>query len=68
MRDAHNVFYDYNGVTKKWCLCNMDKETAQEYLAKFKAKYQNADGTPKAFPNGQGFYPIANPRVLRVTA
>jgi hypothetical protein len=37
---------------------------AIKVLAKFKTKYLNDDGTPKQYPNGEGYYDISNPRIV----
>jgi hypothetical protein len=61
-----NVFFDTPTGSKKYCLCDMPLSVAKQYLEKFKARYLNADGSGRAYPNGKGYYPFSNPRIERV--
>jgi hypothetical protein len=55
-----NIAYDTPRGTKLYCRDEMPLAKAKELLSSFKARYLNADGTSKAFPNGQGHYDISN--------
>ncbi len=61
----YNVAYDRDdGEVIIYCKSWMDHATAEVQLDNFKKRYLNADGTGKAYPNGQGFYPVSNPRIF----
>ena len=61
----YNVAYDTSGGVRRYCQCNMPLREAQRQLARFKARYLHADGTPRTYPNGKGVYDIRNPRIVR---
>ncbi len=58
------VYEDNKGVTHTCCMADMCYEEAEEMLERFKEQYLNADGTGKAYPNGKGYYPFFNPRII----
>lgn len=61
----YEVIYDRgNGTVSSYCLMPMDYDLAEQMLVKFKQLYLNDDGTGKAYPNGKGFYPFSNPRIV----
>lgn len=62
---SYNVAYRHEGAERIYCLQNSDLATAERTLAAFKTRYENTDGTPKAYPNGKGFYAFSNPRIVR---
>jgi hypothetical protein len=62
----YNVAYDTSVGVKHYCARNMPLVEAKRQLANFTARYLNADGTPRAYPNGKGVYDVRNPRVVRV--
>ena len=65
MSGLYNIEYTYDGETRLYCAESCDLVMAQHTLENFKRRYLNADGTGKAYPNGKGFYPISNPRIVR---
>lgn len=61
----YKVVYDAPDGVRDYCVHKrMDHDTAVRVLALFKRMYENEDGTPKAYPNGKGYYPFANPRIV----
>jgi len=63
----YNIAYEDNGKVRLYCEENMEMETAHVYLKKFADKYLDANGKGRAYPNGKGYYPISNPRIVRVS-
>jgi hypothetical protein len=61
-----NVRYEGPNGSRHYCSEPCDLDTAKRMLKSFKTKYFNEDGAPKAYPNGKGFYPFRNPRIVRV--
>lgn len=65
-----NVLYDTPEGTKVYCLCDMSLAEAERQAQDFRERYleRQPDGTwkGKAYPNGKGFYPFSNVRVVRV--
>lgn len=57
------VYFAPDGV-RTYCIDDMDFETANEHLEKFKSLYLDDKGRGKAYPNGKGFYPFKNPKVV----
>lgn len=62
----YHVTYDAPDGLRLYCVQPMSLAVATEHLAKFKARYLNPDGTGRAYPNGEGFYPFRNPVIVRV--
>ena len=62
----YNVEYDAPDGVRRYCMCNMDLDTARIQLQNFKNRYLNEDGTGKEYPNKKGFYPFSNPRIVKV--
>jgi hypothetical protein len=60
-----NVAYEgADGKTRHYNTFDTSKDRAELSLLQFKARYLNEDGTGKPYPNGLGFYPFTNPRVV----
>ena len=57
----YNVAYDHNGNTKLYCIDSMDHAEAERQLNNFIARYVG-----KPYPNGKGFYPFTNVRIVRI--
>jgi hypothetical protein len=65
MTQLYAVIYDRpEELGHEYCLEAMDYATAERMLALFKARYLDADGRGKAYPNGKGFYEVSNPRIV----
>jgi hypothetical protein len=60
----YNVGYDAPDGFRTYLQQWVDHDTAKMYLAKWCALYLNDDGTGKPYPNGKGFYPFRNPRIV----
>ena len=60
----YNVQYYAPDGVRTYCLAWADLATMERVLKNFKASYLNKDGTGKAYPNGKGFYPFRNPRIV----
>lgn len=56
-----NVAYDHNGQSKLYCVEAMDHNEAERQLNNFISRYVG-----KPYPNGKGFYPFTNPRIVRI--
>ena len=56
-----NVAYDAHDGVRHYLTFDVDKATAEAYCKKFADKYVG-----KPYPNGKGFYPFKNPRVVCV--
>jgi hypothetical protein len=65
-RTVYNVAYDAPDGWRIYCMCWMDYASAERQLDNFKGLYLNEDGTGKAYPNGKGFYPFSNPRIIQM--
>ncbi len=60
MKQSFNIRYDRgDGTFSHYLQCWVDKATAEIYLAKFVEQYVG-----KPYPNGKGFYPFTNPRIV----
>lgn len=65
MPKRFNIAYDRgDGTMSLYQMCDSDRKTAERSLSAFKSRYENPDGTPRPYPNGKGFYPFSNPRVI----
>ena len=62
----YQVIYNAEDGVRSYCLCDMSYEVAKAYLADFCERYFNKDGSPKAYPNGRGYYSFSNPRIVPV--
>lgn len=62
----YNVAYEYEDEQRLYNAQPCDYIQAVMSLANFRRRYFDASGQPKAYPNGQGFYPIRNPRIVEV--
>lgn len=62
----YHVLYDAPDGVRQYCVQSMDWKTAQEMLALFWENYLGPDGKGKPYPNGKGFYPYSNPRIVKV--
>jgi len=60
----YHVIYDAPDGLRQYCLQGMTLETAREMLALFKDEYLDENGNGKPYPNGKGFYPFNNPRIV----
>lgn len=61
----YNVAYDGPNGPRTYCVDWMRSHSeASAMLYRFLARYTNADGTPKAYPNGKGFYAFTNIRIV----
>ena len=58
-----NVEYDRgDGTVSRYCMVPLTtREQAEEVRKNFEDRYVG-----KLYPNGKGFYPFTNPRVVRV--
>ena len=56
---GYNIAYDIGGETSLYLALDTDHETAKEWLQKFVDKYIG-----KPYPNGKGFYPFTNARIV----
>jgi len=62
-----NIYYEYAGECRVYCKDNMDFATAQRMLALWIKRYwDEVTDTPKAYPNGKGFYPVTKARIFKV--
>lgn len=55
------VVYDAPDGLRSYCVQPMSESEAQAVCEKFRDKYVG-----KPYPNGKGFYPFKNPRVVRI--
>lgn len=56
--------YDAPDGEREYTVFPMTISVAMKQLDNFKKKYLNEDGTGKPYPNGKGFYPFTNPRLV----
>lgn len=59
----YNVAYDAPDGMRIYCQQWHDHVTAERMLALWQDKYGVNGG--KAYPNGKGFYPYSNPRIVK---
>lgn len=58
----YNVAYDAPDGLRIYCMQWADHETMQRVLLKWQELYGVNGG--KEYPNGKGFYPFSNPRIV----
>ena len=58
----YRVLYNNGDEVRSYTVDDMPKHIAERYLKRFKDTYVG-----KPYPNGKGFYPFTNPRVVPVS-
>lgn len=61
---VYNVAYTSGGAVRIYCMQDMSLIDALVQMRRLIEKYMSADGTPKPYPNGKGFYDVKEPRIV----
>jgi hypothetical protein len=62
----YKVFYNRGSFVYDFTYEPLTYSEASRQLTRLKSLYWNADGTPRAYPNGKGRYDFSNPRMVAV--
>jgi hypothetical protein len=62
----YNVKYDAPSGSRHYLVEDVPTlELAKIHLRKFRTRYMDEQGNGKAYPNGKGFYPFTNVRIVK---